>query len=87
MNIQFFEVSQAADEAARLGRWMMDQCYKVEDNELANRLSKVGDMLVEFDMPYGTRWNDFRIWTICTTQSFSWRPAKIDIGCGSIVRI
>lgn len=59
MNIQFFEVSQAADQAARLGRWMMDQCYKVEDNELANQLSKVGDMLVEFDMPYGTRWNDF----------------------------
>lgn len=59
MNIKFFEVSEAADEAARLGRWMMDQCYKTDNHELANMLSKVGDMLTDYDTPFGVRWSDF----------------------------
>jgi hypothetical protein len=59
MNIKFFEVSKAADEAARLGRWMMDQCYKTDNHELANMLSKVGDMLTDYDTPFGVRWSDF----------------------------
>ena len=59
MAMQFFEVSKAAEEAARLGRWMMDQGYKTDDHELAKRLSKVGDMLTDYDTPFGVRWGDF----------------------------
>jgi len=58
--MQFFEVSKQAERAARLGRWMMDQTYNIkEDHRFANTLSRLGEMLVEFDMPHGTRWNDF----------------------------
>lgn len=58
--MQFFEVSAQAERAARLGRWMMDQTYNIkEDHQLANTMSRLGEMLVEFDMPHGTRWDDF----------------------------
>tara|TARA_B100000963_G_scaffold236663_1_gene206893 strand:+ start:4481 stop:4723 length:243 start_codon:yes stop_codon:yes gene_type:complete len=58
--MRFHEVSKQAEEAARLGRWMMDQTYRIKENhELANRLSKIGEMLCHFDMPHGTRWTDF----------------------------
>lgn len=58
--MRYFEVSKQAEEAARLGRWIMDQTYKIKENhELANKMSKIGEMLCEFDMPHGTRWNDF----------------------------
>ena len=58
--MQFFEISKQAEEAATLGRWMMDQTYKIkEDHELANKVSRIGSMLIEFDMPHGTKWSDF----------------------------
>lgn len=58
--MQFFEISKQAEEAARLGRWMMDQTYTVkEDHVFANTLSRLGDALTKFDMPHGTSWNDF----------------------------
>ena len=58
--MRYFEVSEQAHKAATLGRWMMDLTYKVkEDHELANMLSKIGEMLCAFDMPHGTRWSDF----------------------------
>ena len=58
--MRFHEVSVQAERAARLGRWIMDQTYKIKENhELANKLSKIGEMLCEYDMPHGTRWSDF----------------------------
>ncbi len=58
--MRFYEVSKQAEEAAQLGRWIMDQTYKIKENhELANKLSKIGEMLCAFDMPHGTRWKDF----------------------------
>ena len=58
--MRFHEVSEQAHRAANLGRWIMDQTYKIKENhELANKLSKVGEMLCNFDVPHGTRWNDF----------------------------
>ena len=60
--MRYFEVSEQAHKAATLGRWMMDLTYKVkEDHELANTLSKIGEMLCEFEVPHGTRWSDFTI--------------------------
>jgi len=58
--MRFHEVSEQAHRAASLGRWIMDQTYRIKENhELANKLSKVGEMLCNFDVPHGTRWNDF----------------------------
>ena len=58
--MRYFEISKQAEEAARLGRWMMDQTYDIKENHtLANMLSRVGEMLCEFDVPHGTRWSDF----------------------------
>ena len=58
--MRFHEVSEQAERAARLGRWIMDQTYKIKENhELANKMSKIGEMLCEYDMPHGTRWKDF----------------------------
>jgi len=58
--MRFFEVSEQAEKAARLGRWMMDQTYTVkEDHAFANTLSRLGEMLTQFDMPHGTKWTDF----------------------------
>ena len=60
--MRYFEVSEQAHRAATLGRWMMDQTYKIkEDHELANMLSKIGEMLCNFDMPHGTRWKDLSL--------------------------
>ena len=30
--MRYFEVSKQAEEAARLGRWMMDQTYRIKEN-------------------------------------------------------
>ena len=38
--MRFHEVSEQAERAARLGRWIMDQTYKIKENhELANKMS------------------------------------------------
>jgi hypothetical protein len=58
--MQFFEISKQAEEAARLGRWMMDQTYNIkEDHQFANTISRLGDALTKFDMPHGTSWKSF----------------------------
>ena len=58
--MQFFEVTERAEKAARLGRWMMDQTYKIKENhELANAMSRVGQKLESIDSPFGYKFEDF----------------------------
>ena len=60
-------------DAARLGRWMMDQTYKISDDEVANKLSFLGEELTELNIPFGRKW-----------ETLSAVDRKIIINCKNI---
>ena len=57
--MQTFEISEADRKLGDVGRDMMDAAVTQKDDELFNKMCRIGDDLTRVGSVFGTSWNSF----------------------------